>query len=187
MLIILRIFHPLSSSSTTSISESLKLQRNINKYEILKDTNADDDDKTQFYYTKKSLECLGFTGDEILSVFKIIAVVLKLGNLNFIPITNIDGTEGCEITNDYGECEKGRWIKKNCDVVLKQRKKALLKIQLYFSSPSSFCLSLSLFHFPPFILSLFCWLFELLKKYIRHLHHGPVAITPQKFEILHSS
>lgn len=107
MLLLLHIFQPLLSSSSTSISESLKLQRNINKYEILKDTNADDDDKTQFYYTKKSLECLGFTGDEILSVFKIIAVVLKLGNLNFIPITNIDGTEGCEITNDYGECEKG--------------------------------------------------------------------------------
>jgi myosin I len=83
--------------------ESLKLQRNINKYELLKDTNSDEDDKVQFVHTKKSLEVLGFTIDEILSVFKIIAVVLKLGNLNFIPITNIDGTEGCEITNDYGK------------------------------------------------------------------------------------
>jgi myosin I len=78
------------------------LQRNINKYELLKDTNNDDDDKAQFHFTKRSLEVLGFNSDEILSVFKIIAVVLKLGNLNFIPITNIDGTEGCEITNDYG-------------------------------------------------------------------------------------
>lgn len=26
-----------------------------------------------------------------------------LGNLIFIPTTNIDGTGGCEITNDYGE------------------------------------------------------------------------------------
>lgn len=83
--------------------ESLKLQRNINKYELLRDTNSDEDDKSQFIYTKRSLEALGFSNDEILSVFKIIAVVLKLGNLNFIPITNIDGTEGCEITNDYGE------------------------------------------------------------------------------------
>lgn len=82
--------------------ESLKLQRNINKYDILKDTNSDDDDKFQFAFTKKSLEILGFSGEEILSIFKIIAVVLKLGNLNFIPITNIDGSEGCEISNDYG-------------------------------------------------------------------------------------
>lgn len=85
------------------ISESLKLQRNINKYELLRDTNSDEEDKAQFFNTKKSLEVLGFSNDEILSVFRIIAVVLKLGNLNFIPMANIDGTEGCEITNDYGE------------------------------------------------------------------------------------
>lgn len=81
--------------------ESLKLQRNINKYDLLKDTNSDEDDKAQFVFTKKSLEILGFSSEEILSIFKIIAVILKLGNLNFIPITNIDGTEGCEISNDY--------------------------------------------------------------------------------------
>jgi myosin-1 len=53
--------------------------------------------------TKKSLEVLGFSSEEILSIFKILAAILKLGNLNFIPITNIDGTEGCEISNDYGK------------------------------------------------------------------------------------
>jgi myosin I len=53
--------------------------------------------------TRKSLDVLGFTSEEILSIFKILAAILKLGNLNFIPITNIDGTEGCEISNDYGE------------------------------------------------------------------------------------
>lgn len=56
-----------------------------------------------FSFSQKSLEILGLTQDEILSIFKIIAVVLKLGNLLFIPITNIDGTEGCEISNEYGE------------------------------------------------------------------------------------
>lgn len=151
--------------------ESLKLQRNINKYEILKDTNADDEDKTQFYYTKKSLECLGFTGDEILSVFKIIAVVLKLGNLNFIPITNIDGTEGCEITNDYGECEREdgeRFLLFFCVEKPFENSITLFIAILQFS--------LSLFHFP-FILSLFCsGRFGPLGKY-----------PPQKSEILHSS
>lgn len=50
---------------------------------------------------------MGFSSEEILSIFKILAAILKLGNLNFIPITNIDGTEGCEISNDYGKsaCE----------------------------------------------------------------------------------
>lgn len=87
----------------TLFVESLKLQRNINKYDILKDTSSDEDDKNQFLLTKKSLEVLGFTSEEVLSIFKILAAILKLGNLNFIPITNIDGTEGCEISNDYGE------------------------------------------------------------------------------------
>lgn len=56
-----------------------------------------------FVIFQKSLETLGFTADEIQSVFKVIAVVIKLGNLLFIPTTNIDGTEGCQVSNEYGE------------------------------------------------------------------------------------
>lgn len=102
--------------------ESLKLHRNIDKYELLKHANATDDDKNNFSYTKvkfvipepvriancfhfilqKSLDVLGLNQDEILSIFKIIAVVIKLGNLVFVPTTNIDGTEGCNISNEYG-------------------------------------------------------------------------------------
>lgn len=44
---------------------------------------------------------LGLNQEEILSIFKIIAVVLKLGNLSFLPITNIDGTAACEISDEY--------------------------------------------------------------------------------------
>lgn len=51
---------------------------------------------------QKSLDVLGLNQDEILSIFKIIAVVIKLGNLVFVPTTNIDGTEGCNISNEYG-------------------------------------------------------------------------------------
>ena len=98
----LPFFHCCCHHPPSFCLESLKLQRNINKYDILKDTNSDDDDKFQFAFTRKSLEILGFSSEEILSIFKIIAVILKLGNLNFIPITNIDGSEGCEISNDYG-------------------------------------------------------------------------------------
>lgn len=45
---------------------------------------------------------IGISTEEIINIFKIIAVVLKLGNLIFIPTTNIDGTEGCEVSNEYG-------------------------------------------------------------------------------------
>lgn len=46
---------------------------------------------------------IGLRSDEINSIFKVIAVVLKMGNLIFIPTTNIDGTEGCEVCNEYGK------------------------------------------------------------------------------------
>lgn len=37
-----------------------------------------------------------------MDVFRVIAVVLKLGNIKFVPSNNIDGTEGSAISNDYG-------------------------------------------------------------------------------------
>lgn len=45
---------------------------------------------------------MGFSNDEIVDVFRVIAVVLKLGNIKFVPSNNIDGTEGSAISNDYG-------------------------------------------------------------------------------------
>ena len=49
------------------------------------------------------MEDLGFNSDEINDIFRIISAILKLGNLNFVPTTNMDGTEGCTISNDYGK------------------------------------------------------------------------------------
>ena len=34
-------------------------------------------------------------------LFQVVAAVLKLGNVNFVPMTNIDGTEGCRVENEY--------------------------------------------------------------------------------------
>ncbi|KAL0271779.1 UNVERIFIED_CONTAM: hypothetical protein PYX00_008773 [Menopon gallinae] len=47
------------------------------------------------------MEVLGFTSEEIVNILKIVASVLKLGNICFVPSNNIDGTEGCTINNDY--------------------------------------------------------------------------------------
>lgn len=89
----------------------LKLQRNVDNYAFLHNENGPatqtrgdaqgTDDKTHFLYTKTALEVLGFSGDEIVDVFRVIAVVLKLGNIKFVPSNNIDGTEGSAISNDY--------------------------------------------------------------------------------------
>ena len=49
------------------------------------------------------MEDLNFSVDDTSSLWRIVAAVLKLGNLNFVPTTNMDGTEGCAVANDYGE------------------------------------------------------------------------------------
>lgn len=51
-------------------------------------------------YFQKCLEILCFTPEKIAQIYKLIATILKLGNLIFISTTNIDGTEGCSIMND---------------------------------------------------------------------------------------
>lgn len=56
-----------------------------------------------FFFLQRAMEDLGMTQTEIMDIFRIMAAILKLGNVNFIPTTNMDGTEGCAISNDYGK------------------------------------------------------------------------------------
>ncbi|XP_055632539.1 unconventional myosin-Ib isoform X2 [Toxorhynchites rutilus septentrionalis] len=95
------IFYQLLSGADIQLLKSLKLQRNVDRYELLKYGLTNEEDRPNFVFTRHSLEALGFGQDEIFSIFTILAVVLKLGNLIFIPTTNIDGSEGCEISNEY--------------------------------------------------------------------------------------
>jgi hypothetical protein len=60
------------------------------------------EDKCIRVLLQRALETLGFSQDDAVNIFKIVASVLKLGNIGFIPTNNIDGTEGCTISNDYG-------------------------------------------------------------------------------------
>ncbi len=52
------------------------------------------------------MEDVGLTSEEISGIWRILAAVLKLGNVQFVPTTNMDGTEGCTVANDYGEKSK---------------------------------------------------------------------------------
>ena len=56
------------------------------------------------------MEDVGFSTAEIHEVLRIVAAILKLGNVNFVPTTNMDGTEGCALSNDYGEREREREV-----------------------------------------------------------------------------
>ncbi|XP_065169403.1 unconventional myosin-Ia isoform X2 [Atheta coriaria] len=100
------IFYQLLSGADIHLLKGLKLQRNVEHYRILYMSNrlptqTEDEDKNLFVYTRSAFDALGFAVEEVVNIFRIIAVVLKLGNLEFVPCNNIDGTEGCSINNDY--------------------------------------------------------------------------------------
>ena len=48
------------------------------------------------------MEVIGFYRDEVSSVLQLIASILKLGNVQFSPRSNQDGTDGCDISNVEG-------------------------------------------------------------------------------------
>ncbi|XP_074601983.1 myosin 95E [Brevipalpus obovatus] len=100
------IFYQLVKGADVNLLKNLKLHRNLDSYEILKDPCHTDliesfDDKDKFSDTRTSLAIIGFTAEEIICIFCIIASVLKLGNIQFLPRANIDGTEGCSLINEY--------------------------------------------------------------------------------------
>ena len=62
---------------------------------------------------QKALEVIGFQQEEVVQVFQLVAAVLKLGNLTFLHQSNMDGTDGCKLSNDHGmhthTRQWGRW------------------------------------------------------------------------------
>uniref|UniRef100_T1IUX4 Myosin motor domain-containing protein n=1 Tax=Strigamia maritima TaxID=126957 RepID=T1IUX4_STRMM len=100
------IFYQMLTGADIQLLKSLKLQRNIDNYAILRNrtcTSPQDinEDKVNFAITKRAMEVVGLSSEEIHSVFQMVSGVLKLGNIEFIPHANMDGTEGCIVTNEY--------------------------------------------------------------------------------------
>ncbi|XP_034485399.1 unconventional myosin-Ia isoform X2 [Drosophila innubila] len=112
------IFYQLLLGADLQLLKSLKLFRNVEKYELLRNTTAIEEDRTNFHYTKRSLDVLGLSCDEINSIFRVIAVVLKLGNFIFVPVTNIDGTEGCQISNVYEVQETAQLLNLEAQILI---------------------------------------------------------------------
>lgn len=100
------IFYQLLCGSDIHLLKCLKLQRNIEHYRILQiegyqSTQSDDEDRKLFIYTKSALTSLGFSDANIVDIFRVLAIILKLGNLQFVPCNNIDGTDGSVVSNEY--------------------------------------------------------------------------------------
>nr|NP_001027204.2 myosin 95E, isoform J [Drosophila melanogaster]NP_996279.1 myosin 95E, isoform B [Drosophila melanogaster]AAL91725.1 unconventional myosin 95E isoform II [Drosophila melanogaster]AAS65204.1 myosin 95E, isoform B [Drosophila melanogaster]AAZ52540.2 myosin 95E, isoform J [Drosophila melanogaster] len=112
------IFYQLLLGADLQLLKSLKLYRNVEKYELLRNTTAMEEDRMNFHYTKRSLDVLGLSCEESNSIFRVIAVVLKLGNFIFVPITNIDGTEGCQVSNVYEVQETAQLLNMEAQILI---------------------------------------------------------------------
>ena len=49
---------------------------------------------------------IGFSEAEVVSLYELVACVLKLGNLQFKHHANLDGTDGCRLLNQNGACRR---------------------------------------------------------------------------------
>lgn len=53
------------------------------------------------------MAALNFTSAEIQDLFRLLAVILKLGNVTFRACINVDGSVGCCLDNEIGRYPKG--------------------------------------------------------------------------------
>lgn len=51
---------------------------------------------------QKAMQIIGFADEEILGVYKLLASILKLGNIKFKKYVTHNGTEGVKIMNQEG-------------------------------------------------------------------------------------
>ncbi|CAD5117530.1 DgyrCDS6295 [Dimorphilus gyrociliatus] len=112
------IFYQILSGAGTSFLKSLKLQRNPAHYHYLSSNSMTEcllTDKENFEITRKAMTTVGFNVNDIMSVFQLVAVVLKLGNLKLQHHTKIDGNEGCIIQKEEELQECAELLKCSCD------------------------------------------------------------------------
>ncbi|XP_013388317.1 unconventional myosin-Ia-like [Lingula anatina] len=99
------IFYQLLIGADNNLLQSLKLRKNYESYNFLKHSGSIEvdtiDDKQDFQVTKRAMEVIGFSPEEVRGVFELVASVLKLGNVEFVGQSNMDGTDGCQLKESY--------------------------------------------------------------------------------------
>ena len=48
------------------------------------------------------MRIIGFSDSEVVQLYQLVACVLKLGNIEFQHLGNLDGTDGCKLLNQSG-------------------------------------------------------------------------------------
>jgi len=92
------IFYQLLAGADSQLLEKLNL--NIeDKFKYLNTEDSLKEDKIKYDETMKAFEVIGFTEEEKINTFKLVASVLLLGNLEFSSTNNMNNVECCHITN----------------------------------------------------------------------------------------
>ncbi|XP_022087036.1 unconventional myosin-Ib-like [Acanthaster planci] len=112
------IFYQLLSGGPQLLLEELGLERDPKCHHFLSQSGpqmaSNINDKENFSITQKAMQIIGFSDEEILAIYQLLASILKLGNMEFEAYVTMNGTEGVKITNqdelddvcDMLQCER---------------------------------------------------------------------------------
>ncbi|XP_078715773.1 unconventional myosin-Ib-like isoform X3 [Lampetra fluviatilis] len=95
------IFYQLLAGASPSLLASLKLQQNPSVYTYLmqgKTAHVEGlNDSQSFHTVQNAMQVIGFSDEEITTVWEALAVVLKLGNIVFVDIPRTNGLDECTL------------------------------------------------------------------------------------------
>ncbi|XP_032065161.1 unconventional myosin-Ia-like isoform X2 [Thamnophis elegans] len=97
------IFYQLLSGGSDQLLKQLKLERKFSLYNYLNKEAASlkgIDDATNFKTVQDAMRAIGFTPSEMTEVLEVIAVILKLGNMQFGEQFQAGGMQACVIQSD---------------------------------------------------------------------------------------
>ncbi|XP_051878987.1 unconventional myosin-Id-like [Pristis pectinata] len=92
-------FYQLLQGGSDKLLESLYLQRDIAEYTFTRDeatANTGINDKANFKMVRNAMEVLGFSDEEIATIYTVLATILHLGNLIFVT-----ESDTASLSNDY--------------------------------------------------------------------------------------
>ncbi|KAL5009512.1 hypothetical protein ScPMuIL_011817 [Solemya velum] len=97
------IFYQLLNGADAQLLQTLKLSADPLSYTFLSGSGCvvvdTVNDAENFRNITNGMDIIGFSQMEIMAVLRLVASVLKLGNIQFEHRSNIDGTDGCKISN----------------------------------------------------------------------------------------
>ncbi|XP_069778226.1 unconventional myosin-Id-like isoform X2 [Narcine bancroftii] len=110
-------FYQLLQGGSDELLQSLHLQRHAVEYAFTRDgatANAGINDKANFKMVLNAMEVLGFSDKEIATIYKVLAIILHLGNLSFIT-----ENDTASISDDYLISQIAEIIMTEPDIVRK--------------------------------------------------------------------